>query len=314
MAEIVLVHGIDQQQKSADLLEAEWLPALAGGVRLGGYPDVADRIWQDRSKPGAISARMAFYGHLFLAPNQQGDAPGDLNSEELPFGERLALEWLSNAAKRSGDQNTRRIAERELSFVTNSMGIEQGTGQLLRTAVASLGKVSWFAPYGMGFAERFINRSLSQVTRYSTDFSIRFAALDAVASLIGPETKILIGHSLGSVVAYEVAHDLTQPLPLLVTLGSPLGLQSIIYQKLKRQPPGYPTLVRHWLNLADRNDYIAAEPNLEGMFGSGKPAGATFEGEYLVDNGAEAHRSAFYLGKGRLGTAVGKVFAEASQV
>jgi hypothetical protein len=33
MAEIVLVHGIDQQQKSADVLESEWLPALAG-IRL----------------------------------------------------------------------------------------------------------------------------------------------------------------------------------------------------------------------------------------------------------------------------------------
>ena len=29
MAEIVLVHGIDQQQKSADKLESAWLPALA---------------------------------------------------------------------------------------------------------------------------------------------------------------------------------------------------------------------------------------------------------------------------------------------
>jgi hypothetical protein len=33
MAEIVLVHGIDQQQKSADKLESAWLPALAGGIR-----------------------------------------------------------------------------------------------------------------------------------------------------------------------------------------------------------------------------------------------------------------------------------------
>jgi hypothetical protein len=36
MAEIVLVHGIDQQQKSADRLEQEWLPDLAGDVRIGG--------------------------------------------------------------------------------------------------------------------------------------------------------------------------------------------------------------------------------------------------------------------------------------
>src|SRR5262249_18903816 len=45
---IVLVHGIDQQQLSADSLEKEWLPALAGGVRTAGFPDVADRLWRVR--------------------------------------------------------------------------------------------------------------------------------------------------------------------------------------------------------------------------------------------------------------------------
>ena len=76
MAEIVLVHGIDQQQKSADKLESEWLPSLAGGVRAAGFPDVADRIWRAPAV-GRIETRMAFYGDLFLAPGQQGDDPGE---------------------------------------------------------------------------------------------------------------------------------------------------------------------------------------------------------------------------------------------
>ncbi|MFN6338473.1 MAG: hypothetical protein ACK41W_07080 [Cyanobacteriota bacterium] len=42
MAEIVFVHGIDQRLSSADKLESEWLPNLAGGVRLAGLPDLAD--------------------------------------------------------------------------------------------------------------------------------------------------------------------------------------------------------------------------------------------------------------------------------
>jgi hypothetical protein len=74
MAEVVLVHGIDQQQKSADLLESEWLPALAGGVRTAGFSAVADRIWRKASGPRRIECRMAFFGGLFLAPGQQGDS------------------------------------------------------------------------------------------------------------------------------------------------------------------------------------------------------------------------------------------------
>src|SRR4051812_17197835 len=57
MAAIVLVHGIAQQQFSADSLEKDWLPALAGGVRTAGYPEVADRIWRGQAGPEAIEAR-----------------------------------------------------------------------------------------------------------------------------------------------------------------------------------------------------------------------------------------------------------------
>jgi len=53
MAEIVLVHGIDQQQKSADRLESEWLPSLAGGVRVAGFSAIADHIWRNAGRPGA---------------------------------------------------------------------------------------------------------------------------------------------------------------------------------------------------------------------------------------------------------------------
>jgi hypothetical protein len=42
MVDTVLVHGTGQEQRPADVLEEEWLPALAGGVRLAGYQEIAD--------------------------------------------------------------------------------------------------------------------------------------------------------------------------------------------------------------------------------------------------------------------------------
>jgi hypothetical protein len=308
MAEIILVHGIDQQQKSADKLESAWLPALAGGVRDAGFTDVADRIWRHGGKPGSIETRMAFYGSLFLMPGQQGDDPTEFTSEEAQFAQVLALEWLTHVAGRASKRNTRETGELELAYVTRQMGTEQGAGSVVRSAIGSLTKISWFAPFGMGFAERFVNRSLVQVTRYLTNDTIRSAALESVLKLIGPETKILIGHSLGSVIAYEAAHLMNKPLPLLLTLGSPLGLQTIVYQRLRPQPPGFPPAVRRWVNIADRDDFIAAEPDLEGLFHSGIPASASFEGGHTVDNGADPHNSDFYLGKAQVGREVGKVF------
>jgi len=308
MAVIVLVHGIDQQQKSADRLENEWLPDLAGGVRIAGFPEVADRLWRNRTGSDGIDARMAFYGHLFLQPDQMGDDPGELTAPEEELAERLAEEWLQRAARRASHEKEKIIAERELAFLRGTIGDEpMGTGAVIRKAVQCVARVSWFAPYGMAFAERFVRRSLAQVSRYLTDQSIRHAARQAVLNLIGPETQIVVAHSLGSVVAYETVSQMKQPLPLFLTIGSPLGLETIIYQRLEPQPPIFPPLLRRWVNVADHDDIIATEPDLSRMFSNEKPADAIFESEHTVDCGAEPHNASFYLGKAEVGEPIGEV-------
>ena len=57
MAQIVLVHGIAQEQHSADELEVVWGPSLRGGIRNAGYGALADRLGKNE-----FSVRMAFYG------------------------------------------------------------------------------------------------------------------------------------------------------------------------------------------------------------------------------------------------------------
>jgi hypothetical protein len=297
MAEIVLVHGIDQQQSSADKLESAWLPCLAGGIRTYGDPELADQLWRAAGVPGGIETRMAFYGHLFLKQGQQGEDPGEFSIEEAQIAEALAREWLHHGSTRSSRPNDRVLAERELAYVNQQMGEEQGVGRVGRSAIGSLARLPWFASAGMGLAERFVKRSLAQVTRYFTDEAVRGAAQERVRQLVDDRTKVIIGHSLGSVVAYEVAHSLGQSLPLLITLGSPLGLQSIVYQRLRPQPPGFPPAVKRWVNVADRDDLVAAEPDLTPFFGPSLPTEAEFKGDYTVDNGSDPHSAEFYLGK-----------------
>jgi len=192
MAEIVLVHGIDQQQKSVDLLESEWLPNLAGGVRVAGSPDIADRIWREAGTPGGIESRMAFYGNLFLTPGQQGDEPGEFTATEAELAEALAVEWLQHAAARASKEKVRAVGRRELAYVNQQMGEEQGVGCVVRSAIGSLAKIPWFARVGMGVAERFVKRALAQVTRYFTDEAVRAAALEPVLKLVDARTKVLM--------------------------------------------------------------------------------------------------------------------------
>jgi pimeloyl-ACP methyl ester carboxylesterase len=170
--------------------------------------------------------------------------------------------------------------------------------------VAALDRIPWFTRGGLTVLA-LTNRTLAQVTRYLTDEAVRQHAIDQVRQHLTPTTAAVIGHSLGSVIAYETVRELPpdQPLPLLITLGSPLGLSAV--NRRLRQPPGYPVAVQRWVNLADRDDVVAARPNLSTLFDTGRPVTARFEVTYTVNNGALPHRAGFYLTK----TACGRPLA-----
>src|SRR5947209_13937655 len=117
MSEIVLVHGIAQEQRSADSLESEWIPELAGGVRIAGYPDLADRIAL-RNPANQLDVRMAFYGDLYL-PQSRANVQG-VSVSELPddaFVESLGKEWLERAKARARSASDRDEAAAELAYL-----------------------------------------------------------------------------------------------------------------------------------------------------------------------------------------------------
>jgi hypothetical protein len=312
MATIVLVHGIAQEQKSADTLEEEWLPDLAGGVRTAGFPEIADRLYRVRFGPDGIDTRMAFYGDIFLRDDQQGLEPEELSGPQQALAEQLAMEWTARAASRSADEKSRRAASQELAQLQQTAGEEQGVRAAARSAVNSLARIRWFAPFGMGFASRFVVRSLGQVTQYLSDDALREQALARVRALVTSDTRVLIGHSLGSVVAFEAAQTFDYPLPLLITLGCPLGLHTVVYERVRPQPPRFPPMVHHWVNVADRNDIVAAEPDLTALFGPTAPPAALLEGGYTAQNGAKPHQADFYLTKAQVGRPIGALLSGAS--
>jgi hypothetical protein len=316
MADIVLVHGIDQQQRSADSLEQVWIPDLAGGIRAAGFPQLADKVVAAKSHTSSLDIRMAFYGHLFLSANQQGSQIVELTPDAQVFAEQLASEWLARGAVRARKAKDREEAARQLAYAQEEIGLDrQGVLSHARNAVNSLARISWFAPLGFAFAERFVNQALAQVSAYFTDQTIRKGAREVVDGLIGPETKVVIGHSLGTVVAYEVIQTRyaqangNTSLPLFLTLGSPLGLRTVIYEKLIPQPPSFPAGVMRWANIVSPDDLVAAEPALDGIFlGQGWAAGDRWT-NCTVDNGSEPHNASFYLTKRETGAPMADALA-----
>ena len=79
---------------------------------------------------------------------------------------------------------------------------------------------------------------------------------DIVAAKLTSEPTVVVAHSLGSVIAYDLLRQQTSTadVPLLVTLGSPLGVMQI---RNAFRPLRYPKGVKLWFNAYDERDYVA---------------------------------------------------------
>ncbi len=71
---------------------------------------------------------------------------------------------------------------------------------------------------------------------------------------------MLIAHSMGSIIAYDVLADASRTLPGLeishfVTVGSPLGLAAV--KEMIAAPWRVPECVARWSNFADPRDHVA---------------------------------------------------------
>ena len=90
---------------------------------------------------------------------------------------------------------------------------------------------------------------------------MRDLVLARVCEEVGEGTRVVIGHSLGS-VAYEYVCRYWPPsVELLVTLGSPLGIPNLVFERLTPAPAegagAWPGRVASWVNLAAAEGQVA---------------------------------------------------------
>jgi pimeloyl-ACP methyl ester carboxylesterase len=81
-----------------------------------------------------------------------------------------------------------------------------------------------------------------------------------VAAAFKPGRCVVVGHSLGSVVGYNVLRSQATGLDVVryVTVGSPLGIRAI--QSGLDLPLEMPRSVRDWYNAMDDRDVVALRP------------------------------------------------------
>ncbi|WP_189111939.1 alpha/beta fold hydrolase [Streptomyces camponoticapitis] len=152
--------------------------------------------------------------------------------------------------------------------------------------------------FGPGAALVFAG-AFREVRRYLRDPGLK-AAVDAIVdAAVGGDTRVLVGHSLGSVVALEfVRRNPGCRLDLLVTLGSPLGARFV---RALMPDPGYgkeglPLGLGAWVNVRDPHDPVAFAGDLTRYWPR--------ISDEKVDNQGDAHAVSRYLSKRQTGAAL----------
>jgi hypothetical protein len=112
----------------------------------------------------------------------------------------------------------------------------------------------------------------------------------------------VVAHSLGSVLAYEaLCANPGWPVTDLVTVGSPLGLRKVIFDRLTPPPVdevgAWPGSVARWTNIADPGDIIALPACLADRFGRRVR-------DESITNGMRMHDLLRYLTARKTGTAI----------
>ncbi|MEU9192357.1 antibiotic ABC transporter ATP-binding protein [Streptomyces hundungensis] len=287
MARIVVVHGIAQQFKGAQTLLASVAPALRDGVTAASADGTGPDLGND-------DIACAFYGDAFVRPGTRATTlPAyDEADVESDYESELLLEWWLEAARVCPEVLGPDARTRGVAGYAASLPLKR---PLVRRALNAL----THAPYFARVAEPLLIFGLKQVRRYFTEPGLRERVQEAVARTIGPDTRVLVGHSLGTVAAYEVlcneALRASHPewrIPALVTLGSPLGLRGLVFDRLLPTPlsgnGSWPLGVRAWTNVADAGDIVALVKDLAPRFGSGVD-------DREIDNGVEMHSMDRYL-------------------
>jgi pimeloyl-ACP methyl ester carboxylesterase len=102
----------------------------------------------------------------------------------------------------------------------------------------------------------------NDVHQYLSNFGFQAEINNGVTSAFdSAKETVVVSHSLGTIVAYQVlrtnADNHGWRIPMLVTLGSPLGITAI---KRRLAPLKRPSAVKAWFNAMDEGDVVALYP------------------------------------------------------
>lgn len=239
---LVFIHGRSQQGKDPAQLQLQWTNALNEGLKKSNI-----------DLPQGVEVVFPFYGDRLDELLKELDAPlvsdvtlrgATQDSEEADFRGELLYEIAQSAG----------VTDAEIQ--SRFKGSQQEKGPLNWEWVQSILSALDETPLG----EVAIDAFTRDVYVYLTNRSVR-KAIDGIVSASLPDGPcVVVGHSLGSVVAYNVLRNSSPTIAVrkYVTVGSPLGLKAI--KRKLDAPIAMPACVKSWFNAMDERDVVALHP------------------------------------------------------
>lgn len=281
---LVLVHGIGQENTNKDALRDAWLKSIRTALGVADWP--AQRA----------TVEVPFYGDK-LDELSRGLASATTIAQGIDgeFDDFAAFAGndLRDMAHALG------VTDAEIAAEAGEQAVPQSfVDKAWIKAIARI--LERISPLRGRIALMVIKQAHSYVARPHIA-----AAIDAIVrpALAHDEPLIVVSHSLGTVVSYKLlrefaAQDKPRTAPLFVTLGSPLSLDAV--RRSFPSPRLRPQKIAHWLNGADRNDFVAFRNVLDtATFGPGP-----VENISNIDNKDDPHSSLRYLSDPRIAGAI----------
>ncbi len=153
-------------------------------------------------------------------------------------------------------------------------------------------------------AEKVLKEKLPDLYRYYKEETIRNELRGRLRKAINDNRDkrlMLVAHSMGTIIAYDVLRELGREDPNLsvehfVTIGSPLGLPHVKHMIAKESPfIRTPSIVKRWTNLADRRDPVALDTHLSDDYEENYAGVKVKDDLVMNDWGGINHKSYGYL-------------------
>ncbi|HTM79763.1 hypothetical protein [Asticcacaulis sp.] len=296
MTKVLLIHGINNEDNSAKNILDTWVKALTAGVAAAG-----------KSMPKDVSFKAAFYGETLAVETaswgdtQESTTTMGADSPDKDYADPELAALYREFQEKYNIPDSAVIdhlddGDEVAAVNTMAKGIHK---QWLKAIARALEAV--LPTRGKYIAQVFLKQASAYLRKPGLKEKIDGMVYDQVfKGLAADEKVIVISHSLGTIVAYDILRMHRQDLSakLLLTAGSPLGIEIV---KKRLGPPliclkNAPT----WINASDPNDFVALKPELTAQnFGCEK-----IDNIAGLNNGEEdAHSIEKYLAQRRVGQA-----------